>query len=172
MPTCSSWKNGPWILEMEALQGESLVSNSIYAKKDRNGPPIATLVSSKDEPRHGHAVCTLWVHPPTSTCPTLSAHAEPKSQGHCSKWHHEVESLMTDISAMGPKEVLMAGYQYAHSSPLPIRSNSILNSSMFYAWCVNVMQSVPGCGIVCRRWIVIALYPIDIYVGYVFCGHL
>lgn len=56
----------------------------------------------------------------------------------------------------------MAGYQYAHSSPLSIRSNSILNSSMFYAWCVNVMQSVPGCGTVCRRWIVIALYPIDI----------
>jgi len=36
----------------------------------------------------------------------------------------------------------MAGYQYAHSSPLSIRSNSILNSSMFYTWSVNVMQSV------------------------------
>ena len=43
----------------------------------------------------------------------------------------------------------MAGFQYAHSSPLSIRSNSILNCSMFYAWCVNVMQSVPGCGTVC-----------------------
>jgi len=41
-----------------------------------------------------HAVCTLRVHPPTSPCPTLSAHAEPKSQGHCRKWHHEAESLM------------------------------------------------------------------------------
>jgi len=68
----------------------------------------------------------------------------------------------------------MAGYQYAHSSPLSIHSSSILNSSMFYslgasrifmsscgwprdymfyAWCVNVMQSVPGCGTACRRWI-------------------
>ena len=43
---------------------------------------------------------------------------------------------------------------------------------MFYAWCVNVMQSVPGCGTVCRRWIVIALYPIDIRTGYVFYEHL
>jgi len=93
----------------------------------------------------------------------------------------------------------MAGNQYALSSPLSICSNSILNSSMFYslgashifvssaagpktslvprdymfyAWCVNVMQSVPGCGTVCRRWIVIALYPIDIRTGYVFYGHL
>ena len=82
----------------------SLVSNSIYAKKDRNGPPSANQVTSKDEPRRGHAVCTLWVHPPTSPCPALSAHAEPMSQGHCRKWHHEAESLMTDISAIGPKE--------------------------------------------------------------------
>ena len=68
---------------MEALQGERLlVSNSIYAKKDRNGPPSANQVASKDEPRRGHAVCTLRVYPPTLPCPTLSAHAEPKSQGH------------------------------------------------------------------------------------------
>jgi len=44
----------------------SLVSNSIYAKKDRNGLPSANQVASKDEPRHGHAVCTLQVHPPIS----------------------------------------------------------------------------------------------------------
>jgi len=46
----------------------SLVSNSIYAKNDRNGPPSANQVTSKDKPRRGHAVCTLWVHPPTSPC--------------------------------------------------------------------------------------------------------
>ena len=44
----------------------SLVSNSIYAKKDRNGPPSANQVTSKDEPRRSHAVCTLRVYPPTS----------------------------------------------------------------------------------------------------------
>jgi len=70
----------------------------------------------------------------------------------------------------------MAGYQHAHSSPLSIRSNFILNSSMFYSlgasrifFCrpaagpettcsmhgvlINVMQSFLGCGTVCRRWI-------------------
>ena len=61
-----------------------LVSNSIYAKKDRNGPPSVNQVASKDaskdasedEPRCGHAVCTLRVHRPTSPCPALSTHAE------------------------------------------------------------------------------------------------
>jgi len=85
-----------------------LVSNSSYAKKNRNGPPSANQVASKDEPRCGHAVCTLRVHPPTSPCPALSAHAEPKPQGHCRKWHHEAESLMTLIGAMGPKGLNMA----------------------------------------------------------------
>ena len=28
-------------------------------------------------------ICTFLVHLPTSPCPILSAHAEPKSQGHC-----------------------------------------------------------------------------------------
>ena len=51
----------------------SLVSNSIYAKKDRNGPPSANQVASKDEPRCGHAVCTLQVHLPTSPYAALSA---------------------------------------------------------------------------------------------------
>ena len=62
-----------------------LVSNSIYAKKDRNGLPSANQAASKDEPRCGHAVCTHRVHPPTSLSLALSAHAEPKSQGHCRK---------------------------------------------------------------------------------------
>jgi len=30
--------------------------------------------------RYGHAVCILWVHPPTSHYPTLSTHTEPISQ--------------------------------------------------------------------------------------------
>ena len=80
-----------------------LVSNSIYAKKDRNGLPSANQVISKDKPRCGHAVWTLRVQPPTSPSPALSAHAEPKSQGHCRKWHHQAESLTTDISTIGPK---------------------------------------------------------------------
>jgi len=54
------------MLEMEAYKVRLLVSNSIYAKKDRNGPPNAKQVTSKDEPRCGHAVCTLRVRPLTS----------------------------------------------------------------------------------------------------------
>jgi len=50
----------------------SLVSNSIYAKKDRNGPPSANQVASKDEPRRGHAVCTFGcTHPPPPVPPFL-----------------------------------------------------------------------------------------------------
>jgi len=41
------------------------------------------------------------VHSHTSPYSTLFAEAEPISKG---KWHHEAESLMIDISAMGPKE--------------------------------------------------------------------
>ena len=44
----------------------SLLSNSIYAKRNRNGPPSANQVVSRDDPRCCHAVCTLLVHPPTS----------------------------------------------------------------------------------------------------------
>ena len=57
----------------------SLVSNSIYAK-DRNGPPSANQVAPKDEPRRGHAVCTLWVHLPTSPVPPflLTQNLSPK----------------------------------------------------------------------------------------------
>lgn len=36
--------------------------------------------------RHGYAVFTLWMYPPTSLCPTLSAHTEPISQAHCWNW--------------------------------------------------------------------------------------
>ena len=59
-------------MEIEALQGETLVSNPIYAKKDRNGPPSANQVTSKDEPRRSHAVCTFGcIHPPPPARPFL-----------------------------------------------------------------------------------------------------
>ena len=108
MPTCHSWKTGLEFWKWRPYKVRSIVSNSIYAKKDRNGPPSANQVTSKDEPRCDHAVCTLRAHPPTSTCCTLSAHTEPKSQGHHWKWHHEAESVMTDIFAIGPKELIKA----------------------------------------------------------------
>jgi len=46
------------------------------------------------------SVCTLQVHPPTSF-PAFSAHADPKSQGHCWKWHNEAESLTMSYEVIG-----------------------------------------------------------------------
>ena len=65
---------------MEAMKGKTACFyKSIYAKKDRNGPSSANQFASKDEPRRGHAVCTLQMHPPTPPVPPfLHAHAEPK----------------------------------------------------------------------------------------------
>ena len=60
--------------------------------------PVPTRTA---EPRHGYAVCTLRVHPPTSPCPALSALTEPISQGHCRKSHDEAESIMTTF---GPED--------------------------------------------------------------------
>jgi len=58
------WKWRPYKVRL-------LVSNSIYAKNDRNGPPRANQVASKDKPRRSHAVCTLQVHPPPPVPPFL-----------------------------------------------------------------------------------------------------
>jgi len=71
------------MLEMEALQGEIACFQLYLCQKDRNGLLSANQVASKDEPRCGHAVCILWVHPPTSPYPALSADAESISKGHC-----------------------------------------------------------------------------------------
>ena len=68
-----------------------LFSKLIHAKEERNGPPSANQGLSTAKPRSSQAVCTLRVHPPTSPCPTLPAGAEPKSQGHCHKWHHKLK---------------------------------------------------------------------------------
>ena len=62
MPTCRSWKTGLefWIRRPNKLR--SLVSNSIYAKMDRNALPV-----------HQVAVCTLQVYPPPPVPPFLLA---------------------------------------------------------------------------------------------------
>jgi len=65
-PACHSWKMVLEHWKWRPYKVRSLVSNSIYAKKGRNGPPSANQIISKDESRCSNAVCTLWVHPPTS----------------------------------------------------------------------------------------------------------
>ena len=60
------------LLEMGAVQ-------LVCAQEDSSGPHRANKGISKAGSRDAHAVCTLWVHPPTSPCPALSAEAEPWS---------------------------------------------------------------------------------------------
>ena len=87
---------------MEALQGE-IILTPFRPRKNRNGPPSANQVVSGDEPRHGHAVYTLRVHPPTSpTLPFLLKQSlSPQDIAGSDK--HEAEML---IGAMGPKEFI------------------------------------------------------------------
>jgi len=50
----------------------SLVSNSIYAKKDSNGPPSANQVASKDEPDTAMLLAPFGcTHPPPPVPPFL-----------------------------------------------------------------------------------------------------
>ena len=83
-------------------------------KRTEMALPSANQVIPRDKPRHGHAVCTLQLHPPTSPYPTLIAEAEPISKGR--KWHHEAESLMTDISTMGRNKKQFIQTQQIHKS--------------------------------------------------------
>jgi len=67
---------------------------------------MALVVPTTAKQRHGHAVCTLWVQPPTSPCSTLSAYIEAISIKRCAKRHHDAESLMMHITrTMGPGEL-------------------------------------------------------------------
>jgi len=84
-------------------------------KRTEMALPVTTKSLLKTSPDAAMLFAPLRVHPPTSPCPALSAHAEPKYQGHCPNWHHEAESLMMDISAMGPKELI--NQNHTHSLP-------------------------------------------------------
>ena len=106
MPTCHSWKTGLEHWKWGACKVDRLFLTPFMPNRTEYGPPSANKVVSTTKPRHGHAVFTLQVHPPTSPYPALSAEAEPISKRHCQKWHHEAETLMTYISAMGPKELI------------------------------------------------------------------
>jgi len=56
-----------------------LFSKLVHAKEERNGPPSANQGLSTAKLRSSHAVAPL------------PAGAEPKSQGHCHKWHHKLK---------------------------------------------------------------------------------
>ena len=77
--------------EMGAVQGKRTVFSTLLCIGGHSSGPLRVNQGVfKVEPRDGHAVCTVRVHPPTSPYPALSAEAEPISEGHCRKWHHKM----------------------------------------------------------------------------------
>ena len=62
---------------MNRLQDESCVSKPAHAARARIGPHSANHDTLTAKPSSHHVHVTLWVTPPTSPCPTLSANAEP-----------------------------------------------------------------------------------------------
>ena len=100
---------GQWLL----LQSKKLVhrlkwrpymaarslSKCIHTKEERNGLPSASQGLSTAKPRGSHATWAECWNPPTSPCPTLSTGAEPKSQGYCQKWHHNLYNACIHLIA-------------------------------------------------------------------------
>ena len=52
-------------------------SNPIHTVRVRSGPPIPNNDRFIAKPSSHHVHVSLWVTPPTSPCPTISADAEP-----------------------------------------------------------------------------------------------
>ena len=59
------------------------------------------------KPRSGHVTWAQGWNPPTSPCPTLSAGAEPKSQGHCQKWHHKLKFVWRQYTSIANNQLLI-----------------------------------------------------------------
>ena len=76
---------------MEALMARRPFPKPIRAQEERNGPPSADQGLSTAKPRSSHVTWAQCWNPPTSPCHTLSDGTEPKSQGHCRKWCHELK---------------------------------------------------------------------------------
>ena len=57
--------------EMDTMQGERTVFSTLSYIRGQQWSTQSRIRNSKAEPRDSHAVCTLWVHPPTSSYPAL-----------------------------------------------------------------------------------------------------
>ena len=90
-----------------------LISKTIYAKKDRNGPPGTKQGLSMLSPDTAmlFAPCRCTHPPPSVTYPFCSHRISRKK--HCMKWHHEAESLMMPYGVIGQEKVnLTSVYNY------------------------------------------------------------
>jgi len=90
-PSCQKWR--PYM-------ATRLFSKPVRAQEERNGPPRADQGLSTAKPRSRHVTWAQGWNPPTSPCPTLSAGVEPKSQGHCRKWHHKLKVLWRQYASI------------------------------------------------------------------------
>ena len=64
-----------------ARRQDCFLNPFMYRRTDSSGPPRANQGVSKAEPRDGHAVCTLQMHPSISPYPALSVETEPSPKG-------------------------------------------------------------------------------------------
>ena len=107
-------------------------TRSIYAKKDRNVPSSANQGLSTSEPKHNHAVCTLQVHPPTSPCSALSAHAEPKDIARSE--NNEAESLVTSYAVIGQESVILIPFAKTSTGDTYVTISSLFNY-VYHTFC-------------------------------------
>jgi len=85
----SAFNAGKWRL----YKVRGLFSRSIYAYDKSYLAPTKGF-SWESWPSPDMAMLFIpfgCTHPPPWPCPTLPAHAEPMSHGHCWIWHHEAE---------------------------------------------------------------------------------
>ena len=85
---------------MKICKVRAVFSKPICANKARIGPPSANQGISTDSHNSQHVQITLWVTPPTSPCPILSADAEPARKravtifsAHCAVWRQQKLTL-------------------------------------------------------------------------------
>lgn len=70
-------------------------------------------------------VCTLQVHPHTYPSPTLSAHKEPISQGHCLKWCQKLKVSRANMCLYSNLRVSTPTCHFPRTKSLYAHLNSI-----------------------------------------------
>ena len=98
-PHCQKWR--PY-----------MARRPVRAHEERNGPPRDDQGLSIAKPRSSHVTWAQDWNPPTSPCPTLSAGAEPKSLGHCRKWHHKLKVVWRIYASIAYNRLIKVGVFY------------------------------------------------------------
>ena len=158
MPSYHSRKNSLELWKWRPYKVRLLVSSSIYAKNDRNGPLSANQVISTGKPRRSHVVCTLWVHPPTSSYLTLHFPSQPPDK------HIKIFTIKTKLKTCSKTIIIVSafvcklkasrtvadhtrlGMHLLHSYPSPFTTYAQLTYSGIGFWRLRHTRSQPSCG--------------------------